>query len=191
MRLVTNRPPLPLLSPFEALTTEKRLADRVQPPPRARPVPGSPSAVRIGLSPGALSVSRGLALAHLSHLTLTNFRNFIQLELDLNPGVCVFFGANAQGKTTLLEAVYLLAIARSFRAENEREVVNFGAALQGEPALVGGAIEKREERLAVYIGYQPQPVRGATSAGSPRSAAPKLTTSRSFSARKERAIAQR
>ena len=103
-------------------------------------------------------------MAHLSHLTLANFRNFIQLELDLNPGVCVFFGANAQGKTTLLEAVYLLAIARSFRAKNEREVVNFGAALQGEPALVGGAIEKREERLAVYIGYQPQPVRGATSA---------------------------
>jgi len=101
-------------------------------------------------------------LAHLSHLTLTNFRNFIQLELDLNPGVCVFFGANAQGKTTLLEAVYLLAIARSFRAENEREVVNFGAALQGEPALVGGTIEKREERLSVYIGYQPQPVRGSS-----------------------------
>ena len=106
-------------------------------------------------------------MAYLSHLTLTNFRNFIQLELDLNPGVCVFFGANAQGKTTLLEAVYLLAIARSFRAENEREVVNFKAALQGEPALVGGAIEKREERLSVYIGYQPQPVRGATSAYQP------------------------
>lgn len=101
-------------------------------------------------------------MAHLSHLTLTNFRNFIQLELDLNPGVCVFSGANAQGKTTLLEAVYLLAIARSFRAENEREVVNFGAALQGEPALVGGAIEKREGRLSVYIGYQPQSVRGSS-----------------------------
>ena len=101
-------------------------------------------------------------MVHLSHLTLTNFRNFIQLELDLNPGVCVFFGANAQGKTTLLEAVYLLAIARSFRAENEREVVNFEAALQGEPALVGGVIEKREERLSVYIGYQTQPVRGSS-----------------------------
>ena len=101
-------------------------------------------------------------MAHLSHLTLTNFRNFIQLDLDLNPGVCVFFGANAQGKTTLLEAVYLLAIARSFRAENEREVVNFGAALQGEPALVGGVIEKQQERLSVYIGYQPQPVRGSS-----------------------------
>ncbi len=101
-------------------------------------------------------------MAHLSHLTLTNFRNFMQLELDLNPGVCVFFGANAQGKTTLLEAVYLLAIARSFRAENEREVVNFGAALQGEPALVGGTVEKREERLSIYIGYQPQPVRGSS-----------------------------
>ena len=109
-------------------------------------------------------------MAHLSHLTLTNFRNFNQLELDLNPGVSVFFGANAQGKTTILEAVYLLAIARSFRAENEREVVNFRAALQGEQALVGGTIEKRQERLSVYIGYQPQGLpEAAVSPGAPGS----------------------
>ena len=57
-------------------------------------------------------------LAYLSHLTLSNFRSLLHLELELPEGVLVFFGPNAQGKTTLLEAVYLLAIARSFRAEN-------------------------------------------------------------------------
>jgi len=93
-------------------------------------------------------------LAYLSRLSLTNFRNLVQLELDLPPGVVVFFGPNAQGKTTLLEAVYLLAIARSFRAENEREVVNFDAAAQGGQALVAGTIEKEGERLTVYVGYQ-------------------------------------
>lgn len=91
---------------------------------------------------------------YLSHLTLTNFRNLVQLELELPPGVVVFFGGNAQGKTALLEAIYTLAIARSFRAENEREVVNFQAASQLGQALVGGTIEKRGERLRVYIGYQ-------------------------------------
>ena len=106
-------------------------------------------------------------MAHLSHLTLTNFRNFIQLDLDLSPGVCVFFGGNAQGKTTLLEAVYLLAVARSFRADNEREVVNFRAGHQGEQALVGGSIEKRQERFSIYIGYQPQPVRGFAGSSKP------------------------
>ena len=93
-------------------------------------------------------------MAYLSHLSLTNFRNLTQLELDLPSGVVVFFGPNAQGKTTLLEAVYLLAIARSFRAENEREVVNFESAVQGGQALVGGTIQKDDERLTVYVGYQ-------------------------------------
>ena len=57
-------------------------------------------------------------VTYLSRLSLTNFRNFVQLELDLPRGVVVFFGSNAQGKTTLMEAVYLLAIARSFHAAN-------------------------------------------------------------------------
>ena len=91
---------------------------------------------------------------YLSRLTLSNYRNLVQLELELPPGVVVLFGANAQGKTTLLEAVYTLAIARSFRAENEREVVNFQAASQLGQALVGGTVEKRSERLFIFVGYQ-------------------------------------
>ena len=93
-------------------------------------------------------------MAYLSRLHLTNFRNFSDLELNLAPGVAVFFGDNAQGKTTLLEAVYLLAIARSFRAENEREVVSFRAGLQGEQAVVSGTVEKNNQRLSINIGYQ-------------------------------------
>ncbi len=93
-------------------------------------------------------------MAYLSRLTLTNFRNFAALELELPPGVVALYGANAQGKTTLLEAVYLLAIARSFRAENEREVVNFRAAQEGQPALVGGILHQDGAQVSVYVGYQ-------------------------------------
>ena len=96
-------------------------------------------------------------MAYLSCLRLTNFRNLIQLDLALSPGVTVYYGPNAQGKTTLLEAVYLLCIARSFRAENEREVVNFQAAEDGGQALVDGTIEKKGQRLRVIVGYQPFP----------------------------------
>jgi DNA replication and repair protein RecF len=74
--------------------------------------------------------------------------------LDLPPGIVVLFGRNAQGKTSLLEAIYLLAIARSFRAENEHEMVNWQAAGEEGGALVSGTIEKLNERLRVYIGYQ-------------------------------------
>ena len=100
---------------------------------------------------------------YLSHLSLTRFRNFVGLELDLPPGIVVLSGRNARGKTSLLEAIYLLAIARSFRAENEYEVVNWDTAAEGGSALVGGTIEKQAERLRVYVGYQcvptPEPTR--------------------------------
>ena len=88
-------------------------------------------------------------------MSLTNYRNLVSMELDLPRGVVVFFGPNAQGKTTLLEAAYTMAIARSFRAENEREVVNFVAVSRGEMALVGGALESDGSQLQVYVGYQP------------------------------------
>ena len=94
-------------------------------------------------------------MAYLSRLRLTNFRNLTQLDFGLSPGVTVYYGPNAQGKTTLLEAVYLLCIARSFRAENEREVVTFQAANAGEQALVDGTIEKNGQRLRIIVGYQP------------------------------------
>ena len=94
-------------------------------------------------------------MAYLSRLRLTNFRNLTHLDLGLSPGVTVYYGPNAQGKTTLLEAVYLLCIARSFRAENEREVVSFDAAIAGEQALVDGTVQKNGQQLRVIIGYQP------------------------------------
>ncbi len=96
-------------------------------------------------------------MAYLSRLQLTNFRNLTHLDLGLFPGVSVYYGPNAQGKTTLLEAVYLLCIARSFRAENEREVISFQAAKAGEQALVDGTVEKEGLRTRVIVGYQPTP----------------------------------
>ena len=102
---------------------------------------------------------------YVSRLSLNNFRNFVELGLDLPTGIVVFYGRNAQGKTTLLEAIYLLAIARAFRAQNEREVINFQTGNEGGDALVGGTIQKRDQRVQVYVGYQS--VRSGTE-GEPR-----------------------
>ena len=66
----------------------------------------------------------------LHHLSLTNFRNYARLELSLPARLSVFQGANAQGKTNLLEAIHLLATARSPRAAAERELINW-LALEG------------------------------------------------------------
>ena len=64
---------------------------------------------------------------YLTHLALTNFRNYAQLELDLEPGVTVVQGGNACGKTSLLEAIFYLATARSTHAGSDRELIRWGA----------------------------------------------------------------
>ena len=94
-------------------------------------------------------------MAQLSRLSLTNFRNFRQADIELSAGVSVFHGANAQGKTALLEAAYTLVVGRAFRAEREREVVNFHAARSGEAAYITGVAVDGEQSLTVVVGYQP------------------------------------
>ncbi len=64
---------------------------------------------------------------YLSRLSLSEFRNYRQLELTLGRGLFLFYGDNAQGKTNLLEAVALLATASSFHASSDREVVSWYA----------------------------------------------------------------
>ena len=115
-------------------------------------------------------------MALLSRLSLTNFRNFRQADIELSAGVSVFYGANAQGKTALLEAAYTLAIGRAFRAEREREVVNFQAARCGEAAYVTGVADDGERNLTVVVGYQPTGSVNQADVGiSDASAAPNVT----------------
>ncbi len=60
-------------------------------------------------------------------LSVTNLRNIAAAELELQPGLNLLVGRNAQGKTSLLEAVALLARGRSFRTERLGEVVRRGS----------------------------------------------------------------
>jgi DNA replication and repair protein RecF len=61
----------------------------------------------------------------LKHLSLTNFRNFTRLDVDIPQRVVVLVGANAQGKTSILEAIYFLAAFTSFQTHADRQIVNF------------------------------------------------------------------
>ena len=62
----------------------------------------------------------------LCSIDLTNFRNYDRLRLDIPDGTHVFHGANAQGKTNLLEAIYLCTCARSHRTGRDEELVKHG-----------------------------------------------------------------
>lgn len=62
---------------------------------------------------------------YLKHLSLTNFRSFTRLDIDIPQRVVVLVGANAQGKTSILEAIYFLAAFTSFQTHADRQIVNF------------------------------------------------------------------
>ena len=81
---------------------------------------------------------------HLKHLSLTNFRNYVRLELELPPQVIILQGGNAQGKTNFLEAIYYLATTRSPWAKTDREMVNWLAEKGEQPfaRLVGDFVRQ-------------------------------------------------
>lgn len=70
----------------------------------------------------------------LTELRLENFRVFPSLEIGLSPGINLFTGANGAGKTSILEAVYLLSHARSFRSANRDVLLREG---QSELSVFG------------------------------------------------------
>jgi DNA replication and repair protein RecF len=86
---------------------------------------------------------------YLQRLRLTNFRNYEALDLTLTPGLSIFQGRNAQGKSNLMESIALLATSRSFRAGGERETVRWNA--PGHFARVDAQLARRAGPLSVEI----------------------------------------
>jgi DNA replication and repair protein RecF len=68
---------------------------------------------------------------HLRHLSLTNFRLYSRLEVDLPSQAILLYGDNAQGKTSLLEAIYVLATGRSAHTTSDRQLINWLASEEG------------------------------------------------------------
>ncbi len=92
----------------------------------------------------------------LKHLSLTNFRNYVRLDLDLANPITLLQGDNAQGKTNLLEAIYYLATASSPRARTDRELINWLANEEPLPfarldAQLEGDDAPREVRIALLV----------------------------------------
>ena len=86
----------------------------------------------------------------VAQLEVHNLRNLREVEVQLEPGLNIFYGRNAQGKTSLLEAVGLVARARSFRTEETRGIIRRGAAFAEARANIEDG--DRRNRLSVRIG---------------------------------------
>lgn len=83
----------------------------------------------------------------LTNLSLTNYRNFIRLETSFPPGPTLLVGANAQGKTSLLEAINYLTSASSPHTSSDRQLINFLAWEESIPFARLVAEVERADRL--------------------------------------------
>lgn len=102
---------------------------------------------------------------HLNRLSLTNFRTFSRLDLDIPREILLLVGGNAQGKTTLLEAIYFLSTFTSFHASSDRQLINF--TLPENTLTVGriiGEFTRRDgqHRLEVRLIREPNGANGST-----------------------------
>ena len=100
---------------------------------------------------------------YLKHLSLTNFRNFTRLDIDVPRRSVLLVGDNAQGKTSVLEAIYFLAALTSFQTNADRQMVNFLEA-RNSPAvgrIVGEYVRgTRSHKLEVRLILEPSGVNG-------------------------------
>ncbi|HHX96800.1 MAG TPA: DNA replication/repair protein RecF [Clostridia bacterium] len=86
---------------------------------------------------------------YLKKITLTNYRNYEHLEVNFPQKINLLQGANAQGKTNLLEAIYYLALGRAYRSFREDPLIKWGQQF----FLIKGEVENRHGlvNLAVLV----------------------------------------
>ncbi|MBP1971059.1 DNA replication and repair protein RecF [Virgibacillus natechei] len=84
---------------------------------------------------------------HIDQLQLKNYRNYQQLDISFDDKINVIIGENAQGKTNLMEAIYLLAFSKSYRTPREKELIQWDK----EYAKIEGRITKRKQALPLEI----------------------------------------
>ena len=93
---------------------------------------------------------------NLNKLELRDFRNYVNLELEFDPGVNLILGDNAQGKTNLLEAIAFLGSGKSFRAQRTAELVRFGAEFADLTGAVTAQGRRQELRWVLFSANRPR-----------------------------------
>lgn len=84
---------------------------------------------------------------HIKQLDIKNFRNYDSLSVPFENKVNVIIGENAQGKTNLMEAIYVLAMAKSHRSSNDKELIHWDK----EYAKIEGWIEKKNNTIPLEL----------------------------------------
>lgn len=83
-------------------------------------------------------------------ISFKNYRNVEDAEITLDPGINVFYGENAQGKTNILEGIYYFAYGRSFRMAKDRELIRFGENEAGLKIDFSDICRKRSHEIKLF-----------------------------------------
>ena len=91
---------------------------------------------------------------YIEKIKLNNFRNYESLEINLNKNINIIFGDNAQGKTNILEAIFLTSFGKSFRTTKEKEMIKFNE----DKSLVEIFYQKkdRDGKIKIELGNKKQ-----------------------------------
>lgn len=84
---------------------------------------------------------------YIEHLQLSNYRNYETLSLQFSPKINVFIGENAQGKTNVMESIYCLAMAKSHRTSNDKELIRW----EEDYGKIEGVIQKKYGPLPIEL----------------------------------------
>lgn len=87
---------------------------------------------------------------YVKKIKLINFRNYMNLDIELNKTLNIFVGDNAQGKTNLLESIYICSSGKSYRTSKDKDLIN----LNKSKAYIGVDIEKEQFTKSVEIKFE-------------------------------------
>jgi len=104
---------------------------------------------------------------HLKRLELTNFRNYLQQTMEPGPLFNIITGKNAQGKTNILESIYLGCTGKSFRTLREKEMINRNSKFSLISCLFETGGRELDVRVLLAPGQKKIKVNGALARGYP------------------------
>ena len=90
---------------------------------------------------------------YFKKIRLKNYRNFLDLSINIDPNLNIFIGNNAQGKTNLLEALNLIIKGNSYRTKEDKEVINWN----NENAYLFGEIIRDNENFQIAVALEKKP----------------------------------
>ena len=86
---------------------------------------------------------------YIKKILLTNFRNYNEQEIELSKNINIFYGDNAQGKTNIIESIYLSSIGKSFRTKKDSELINIDK--KEKSAIIEIEFEKKDRNGKIKL----------------------------------------